>query len=338
MQPVFDGHNDILLRLWLAGDSDGSGFIHGTEDTHIDAIKARTGGLKGGFFAMFTPSRNAAGNILGTDPVAGDDAIAATDAMVAILASISRRRPDILRQCHDAAETRAAMDAGAIAAILHIEGAEAIREDLSNLEAYYGAGLRSIGPVWSRDNVFGCGVPFTFPGSPDQGEGLTGAGADLIRACNALGIMIDLSHLNAAGFRDIARITSRPLIATHSNVHALSPSPRNLTDWQLDAIAESGGLVGVNFAAGFLRDDGRKNPQTSLETILRHLDALVARLGENGVALGSDFDGAVIPAEIGDCSGLPKLIAAMRDAGYGDALIHRICEENWLRQIQLQIG
>ena len=230
------------------------------------------------------------------------------------------------------------MAAGIMAAVLHIEGAEAIAPDLSNLDHYYQQGLRSIGPVWSRSNVFGHGVPFDFPSSPDQGTGLTQAGKNLIRACDEMGIMIDLSHLNEAGFWNIASLTSRPLIATHSNAHALSPSPRNLTDQQLAAIAESGGLVGLNFASGFLREDGEKTADTALEVMIRHLDHLLDHLGEDGVALGSDFDGAVIPKAIGTAAGLPNLITAMTDAGYGKALITKICHQNWLNMIAKQIG
>jgi len=230
------------------------------------------------------------------------------------------------------------MAAGIMAAVLHIEGAEAIAPDLSNLDHYYQQGLRSIGPVWSRSNAFGHGVPFDFPGSPDQGTALTQAGKNLILACDEMGIMIDLSHLNEAGFWNIASLTSRPLIATHSNAHALSPSPRNLTDQQLVAIAESGGLVGLNFASGFLREDGEKTADTALEVMIRHLDHLLDHLGEDGVALGSDFDGAVIPKAIGTAAGLPNLITAMTDAGYGKALIAKICHQNWLNMIAKQIG
>ena len=194
----------------------------------------------------------------------------------------------------------------------------------------HAAGLRSIGPVWSRPNIFGTGVPFRFPGDPDEGPGLTEAGKALVRACNRLGILVDLSHLNAAGFRDVAALSDKPLVATHSNAHALSAASRNLTDRQLDAIAESGGVVGLNYAVGFLRDDGRRVSDTALTVMIRHLDHLLARLGEGGVALGSDFDGALIPREIGDVAGLPALVGAMRQAGYGDALVERICWGNWM--------
>jgi len=339
MQPVFDGHNDILLRLWLAGDAAGDGFINGLDGTHIDAIRARSGGLAGGFFAIFVPARNGAGEaILSTDPIGQETALAVTLEMAAIFRHLTDQHRGVIRRCLAADDVAAAMADGCIAAILHLEGAEAIAADLGMLDDLYDLGLRSIGPLWSRPNIFGTGVPFRFPGSPDQGQGLTDTGKALVRACDQRGIMVDLSHLNEAGFRDVAAISSKPLVATHSNVHAICPSPRNLTDSQLHAIAESGGIVGLNFACGFLRADGRKDPATPLALLIRHLDHLVSVLGEGGVALGSDFDGAVIPAEIGDCAGLPRLIDAMEKAGFGPELIDRICRRNWLDQLKVQIG
>ena len=342
MTIVFDGHNDVLLRLWMAkntaGESYTQGYIQGM-DTHIDAKKALAGGLAGGFFAIFTPQQNAKGNaIMGTDPISLEDASIATKAMMDIFTSLTTNHPDAIRQCCTKKEVENAMADGAMAAILHIEGAEAIAPDLGNLDDYYQKGLRSIGPVWSRSNAFGHGVPFGFPGSPDQGPGLTEAGKGLIRACDAKGIMVDLSHLNEAGFWDVARLSGRPLVATHSNCHALSPSPRNLTDRQLSAIAESGGLVGLNFATGFLRDDGKKTGDTSLSIMIDHLLYLLEHLGEDGVALGSDFDGAIIPDAIGDAAGLPRLTQAMADAGFSKDLIAKISHQNWLKMIKKQIA
>jgi membrane dipeptidase len=222
------------------------------------------------------------------------------------------------------------MKAGRVAVLPHIEGAECIDTDLNALEVLHAAGLRSLGLVWSRPNAFGHGAPMGAQPELDPGEGLTPAGRALVAECDRLGIMVDLSHLTEAGFWDVQRITSRPLIATHSNVHAISPTARNLTDRQLGAVAESGGVVGLNFHVGFLRGDCREDPDTPMTVLLRHLDHMLAILGERGVALGSDFDGCKLPAEIGDVTGLPRLVAAMRQAGYGEALIARICRENWL--------
>ncbi len=337
--PVFDGHNDTLLRLWMAADHAGTGFIRGMNDRHIDADKARRGGLIGGFFAIFTPQQNQSGGaIIGTDPIGMTDATSATNAMMDCLDAMAANHPDVIRKITSADGILKAKDDGVIAALLHIEGAEAIAPDLSNLDDYYARGLRSIGPVWSRQNAFGTGVPFGHPATPNQGGGLTPLGVALVKAAAQKNILIDVSHLNEAGFWDIAKLAVMPLVATHSNVHALSPSPRNLTDMQLSAIAESGGLVGLNFAAAFLREDGGRVADTPISLMLRHLDRLVETLGEDGVAFGSDFDGAIIPDAIGDAAGLPVLIAAMESADYGAELIAKISHQNWITMIRKIIG
>jgi len=221
-----------------------------------------------------------------------------------------------------------------LAAILHFEGAEAIDPELNALHVFYQAGLRSLGIVWSRPTAFGHGVPFAFPHSPDTGPGLTDAGKQLVRACNRLGIMIDLSHLNEQGFWDVARLSDAPLVATHSNAHALCASTRNLTDKQLDAIKESDGMVGLNFACGFLREDGANDADTPLEVMVRQIAYLAEQVVIDRVGFGSDFDGAKIPRELGDVVGMPKLIAALRAHGFDDAALRKIAYENWLRVLR----
>jgi membrane dipeptidase len=153
----------------------------------------------------------------------------------------------------------------------------------------------------------------------------------MVKLCNTLGIMIDLSHMTEKSFWDVAKLSQRPLVASHSNAHALTPSPRNLTDKQLAAIRDSDGMVGLNFAVGFLRADGGKDENTPLETMLHHLDYLLEKLGIDRVGLGSDFDGATIPNGIKDVTGLPKLVEAMRAHGYDEASLKKICHQNWLR-------
>ena len=195
----------------------------------------------------------------------------------------------------------------------------------------HAAGLRSLGPVWSRSNAFGHGVPFACPASPDTGPGLTDLGNELIRACNHLRILIDLSHLNERGFWDVAAISDAPLVASHSNAHALSPHSRNVTAKQLAAIRDTGGLVGVNFAVSFLRPDGRHDGDTPLDLVVDHLAHLLEHAGEDCVGIGSDFDGAKIPSGIGNAAGLQSLVEAMRARQFGEALIEKVCFGNWLR-------
>lgn len=221
-----------------------------------------------------------------------------------------------------------------IAAILHMEGAEAIDPDFEVLDELHAQGLRSLGPVWSRPTIFAHGVPFRFPSTPDIGVGLSDHGKRLVARCNQLGVLIDLSHLNEAGFWDVAKQSNAPLVATHSNVHALCPHTRNLTDRQLDAIAQSDGMVGLNYATAMLRADGQMRSDVPLSTMLEHLDHMIERLGEDRVGLGSDFDGAVVPAPIADVAGLPVLVDAMHSHGYDEALITKLCRGNWMRVLR----
>jgi membrane dipeptidase len=231
-----------------------------------------------------------------------------------------------------------AASAGAVAGVLHFEGAEAIGPDLDALHLFHAAGLRSLGPVWSRPTLFGHGVPFRYPSTGDTGPGLTDLGKALIRECNALRIMIDLSHLNEAGFWDVAKLSDAPLVATHSNAHAVTPSSRNLSDRQLQAIGESGGMAGLNFATCFLREDGRESADMTLDPVKRHIAHMLKLAGEDHVGLGSDYDGATTPKDIGGVEGLPVLIAAMREMGLGDALIEKIAHGNWLRLLERTWG
>ena len=235
---------------------------------------------------------------------------------------------------HTADEIESAIANEQLAAVLHFEGAEAIDRSLNALHVYYAAGLRSLGIVWSRHNAFGHGVPFKYPAEPDIGPGLTDAGKRLVTECNALGVMVDLSHLNEAGFWDVAARTSAPLVATHSNAHALCASPRNLTDKQLDAIAESGGVVGLNYHVGFLRADGRSDQETSLREIVRHATYIADRIGVEHLALGSDFDGAKMPTDLKDVAGLPRLTAALREAGFSHDDLMQITHQNWIRVLR----
>ena len=340
--PVFDGHNDTILDLYEPPAGDGPRtFFERSQYGHIDLPRARDGGVAGGFFAIFIPTaKSDRPPVVGSPsprmarPLKLDYAQQTAMAMMALLYKIEAESAGDFRIVRSVADIEAAMQAGALAAIMHFEGAEAIDEDLHALEVFYRAGLRSLGPVWSRKTIFGDGVPFRFPHSPDIGPGLTDAGKRLVKRCNELGIMLDLSHLNEKGFWDVASLSDAPLVATHSNVHALCPSPRNLTDAQLDAIRESDGMVGLNFATGFLREDGEWTHELPLTTMVRHIDYLIEKLGEDRVGFGSDFDGARVSEEIKDVTGLPRLVDALRQAGYSEALLRKITHENWLRLLR----
>lgn len=347
--PVFDGHNDVLLRLMRrSGRHPERAFLEGESIGHLDLPRMRQGGFAGGLFAIFVPSEEDASvddlmarpqydiPLPGLVPLTEGQRV--TLHMASILFRIEQASQGEVKVCRSATDIRSCIGNGVLATVLHIEGAEAIDPDLHMLDVLHQAGLRSLGPVWSRPTIFGHGVPFRYPGTPDTGPGLTERGQALVKACNRMKILIDLSHINERGFWDVARLSDAPLVASHSNVHAICPHTRNLTDKQLDAIRESRGLVGVNFATAFIRPDGRRDADTPLIEMIRHIDHLIEKVGVDGVGFGSDFDGATVPLEIGDARGLPRLVEAMGKHGYDDATIRKICAENWISVLERTWG
>lgn len=346
--PVFDGHNDVLLGIYLPKNGQALSFLNRNDHGHLDWPRMQEGGLAGGFFAVFVPSQSSSDKHPGAAPDAESTAYDmpmappieqayAREITIKGMASLFRLESQsdghisVVRTAH---ELDICLEDGIMAAVLHFEGAEAIDPDLDALHVFYQAGLRSLGVAWSRANAFAEGVPFKFPHSPDTGAGLSEAGQHLVKACNHLGIILDLSHINEKGFWDIANLSDAPLVVTHAGAYELCRSTRNLTDRQLDAIGESDGVVGVNFHVAFLRADGRLDPKTPLTEIVRHIDYIAERIGIDHVALGSDFDGATIPLELGDVTGIPKLLESLRKHGYDEKALRKVTHENWVRVLR----
>jgi membrane dipeptidase len=343
--PIFDGHNDVLQSIYLPKDGKPRPFFELNESGHLDLPRMRQGGFAGGFFAVFVPSGTKDDDFPGADSKSGQaeyalpfppavecsHAQAVTLRAIATLFRLERQSRGQLKVVRTADELTDCIRHQVVAAVLHFEGAEAIDTDLDALHVYYQAGLRSLGLAWSRPNAFAHGVPFKFPHSPDTGPGLSPNGFELVKKCNDLGVVVDLAHINEKGFWDAAGITEKPMVVTHAGVHALCPSTRNLTDKQLDAIGESNGIIGINFHVGFLRKDGRLDAETPIQEIVNHIDYVAERIGIDKVALGSDFDGAIMPADLGDAAGMPALIEKLRSSGYDEDSLRKIAHRNWIR-------
>lgn len=314
---VFDGHNDLVLRLW-----------QGQKPRDLDLSTAAEAGFSGGFFALFQPWGAAVefpSDAPYAQPLAMElpfaDALGVAQEQVAVLEQLDVK---IARQ-------RADLRGDEIVAVMHLEGAEAISADCSNLNEWYARGLRSVGLVWSRPNVFGTGVPFRFPSSGDIGEGLTDAGRQLVKECARLGLVVDISHLNEAGFWDVMRAVDTPVVATHANAHALCAASRNLTDEQLRAIAASGGVIGITFSVDFVRQDGRPDQNTPLGAIIDHVEHIADLVGVEHVAFGSDFEGALLPVGLSGVEGFPELVSLMHQRGMSNEDIAKVARENWIR-------
>jgi membrane dipeptidase len=340
---VFDGHNDVLGKL-QSGDRDPTEFLTGLPDRQVDLPRARAGGLGGALFAINAPSPDdgwAAGSLSDmpyAGPVDHAEAAAFTAGAIGRAHALAAAGAGAVAVVTDTAALDRCHADGTLAMVLHLEGAEAIDPGLSALDAWHAAGVRSIGLVWSRPSAFGHGVPFRFPASPDTGPGLTDAGRALVVRCADLGIVVDLSHLNAAGFADVVRLAAAPIVVSHTACHALCPSTRNLTDDQLREVARSDGLVGIVFCPAFLRADGAEDADTPLATLVAHVRHAAELVGVERVGLGSDFDGAPMPAALSDVSGLPRLLDALRADGFSADEVQRIAWGNWRRVLATAWG
>jgi membrane dipeptidase len=350
--PIFDGHNDTVLSLIKTGRS----FFERSETGHIDLPRAREGGLGGGFFAVYIPDPAAAqsarpgpGSLDAAmsryadertwpEPMSLEYAEAQAVDLLGRLLHVAETSSGQVAVVRTAGDLQACLDRGTFAMLLHFEGAEPLDPDGRALATFYAAGVRSVGLTHSRRNRYATGVPFKFPSSPDTGPGLTDLGRALVRELNARRVMIDLSHINEQGFWDVAKISRAPLVCTHSNAHALCASARNLTDRQMDAIKDSGGIAGLNYHVGFLREDGGRSPDTPITRMVEHIEYMAERMGIDHVGLGSDFDGAQMPAELKDAADLPRLMAALGARGHTEADLAKLAHGNWVRVLRATWG
>lgn len=331
--PVFDGHEDFITQIKPRGGTfgprggrdfleDGSARAEGehieqSKRGHVDLPRAMRGGLGGCFTSIYLSNERAEFAALEYTIDEMNDVFRIAD-----------RADGRFRVCRTVAEVKAAWAADAFASVFMFEGADPISSSLKELRVFYELGLRCLAPTWSRSTIFAHGVAF---GGHLPDTGLTDLGRELVHRCNELGIILDVSHINPAGFWDMLEASALPVIATHSSVKAISPHVRNLDDEQIRAIAKQGGTIGINFANIFLRPDMQGDPEVPLEVIASHFEHIVNLVGDEHVSFGSDFDGTDIPAVIGDATGLPVVLHALQAKGYSDARLERICHGNFLR-------
>jgi membrane dipeptidase len=344
---IFDGHNDILNKIAEMPDPLNSKAFLVSDPGQLDFPRALEACVMGGFFAVYTSNPPSVPSYKErmvfsdegyriTLPPALDYDYAHQSAlqMIELLYKIQEDALGQFQVVTSPAELDFCIKNNIFAAVLHLEGAEPIQPNLENLPFFYEKGMRSLGITWSRPNKFGHGVPFAYPSGPDTGPGLTAEGKELVKSCNDLGVMIDLAHLNEKGFWDVADLSSSPLVSTHTAAGSLVPKSRNLTDEQLKAVGDSNGLVGIIFSVNDL--DGGKRPKDNapISKIIEHICYVADLIGVDHVAFGSDFDGTEIPAELGDVSGYPKLVALLEGAGFTTQEMEMICSQNWIRVLK----
>jgi membrane dipeptidase len=279
---------------------------------HIDLPRMREGGLGAQFFSMVT---------LPVVPQAGGLAQAVRE-QIDILDEAIARRPADLRLVKTAEELEVCARDGAIGALLGIEGAHALEGSLDRVGAFAQRGLRYLGFLHFSANE--AGYPAYGPGRRDA-QGLTPWGFELVGCCEAAGVLVDLSHINRRGFLDACSVATRPPIVSHTGVLGVYEHWRNIDDAQLRAVADLGGVVGVVFYPRYLGGDG-------LEPVVRHFLHILDVVGEDTPALGSDWDGFIVPTrELSDPRGLPLLTDALLRAGVPERVIAKILRQNVLR-------
>lgn len=219
-----------------------------------------------------------------------------------------------------------AIGEGRVAALLSIEGGEALQGDISVLRMLYRLGVRSICLTWNGRNELGVGV-----GEGDAQEGLTPFGIEVVKEMNRLGMLIDVSHLSPGGFWDVIAQSKKPIIASHSNAKKICAHRRNLTDEQFRAIADMGGVVGINLYPEFLNDCGKAD----VNDVVKHIEHFMSLGGEDHIGLGADFDGIDrTPHGIRGVQDLDVIFNTLLSLNYTQQQVEKIAGKSFLNLVR----
>jgi membrane dipeptidase len=314
--PAIDLHADTLMwSRWIGYD------LHARHEPplwrsalagHVDIPRMREGGMGAQFFGLVSlPVSKRMRGLART-----------IHEQIDTLEENIARQPGAIRLVRKAHELEEARAAGAVGALLGIEGAHALEGDLDKLDAFARRGVRYLGVLHFSSNE--AGFPAYGRGRRDN-EGLTRWGARLVERCESLGVIVDLAHINRRGFLDVCAMATKPPIVSHTGVLGAFEHWRNIDDAQLRAVADRGGCIGVIFCPRYLGADG-------LEAVVAHMKHIIDVVGEDAPALGSDWDGFIVPTRgLADPRGLPLLTDALLRAGISDRVVGKILRGNVMR-------
>ncbi len=352
-----DTHLDVMQRVLIEGKDLGTLL----PDGQVDFVRLKRGGVTAPFFALYIPVYYKGGEAVRRTLDFRDAAQKLLDA-----------HPDAAQMALNAADIERITSSGKLAIVLTLEGGHQIGNDIAVLRVYHHLGIRAMTLTHFRNNEWA-------DSSTDKPEhnGLTEFGKNVVREMNRLGMIVDISHVSDKTFYDAVAVSTKPVIASHSSCRALCDVPRNMTDDMLRALAKNGGVVGINFAPGFLnREDaaatmasintrGAEEPKLSgkalddysksqilkedaahaktahatIDDVVAHIDHAVKVAGIDHVGIGSDFDGIPqVPVGLEDIGKMPELWAKLKAKGYSDADIAKIRGGNLLRVIRAVTG
>lgn len=317
-----DLHSDTLMRTFLFRTHDMYEM-----DGMVDFRRMRQGGQLAQFFAMYLLSPDIEKRFPDVKPIPDEEYISLLHAT--FTDNLAKYR-DIIAFAGNAEQMLGNERAGKMSAFLAIEDGRSVLGDLDNIRRYYDMGVRLISLTWNYENCFGS------PNSKDPDvmeRGLTPFGKGAVEHMNGIGMIVDVSHLSDGGFRDVAEVSTRPFMASHSNCRAISPHRRNLTDGMIRTLADRGGVAGLNFAPPFLSPSA-SGKESTLEMMSLHIRHMIAKGGEDLPALGSDFDGIEGDIEVSDSSKMGLLFERLAKDGVGSSAVEKIAYKNALRFIR----
>ena len=353
-----DTHIDTAQRI-LIGRVDISQRL---PDGQVDIPRLKEGGMRAPFFALWVPTY-----------YKGSEAVRRTLDLRDAMQGVFDRYPDQIELATTAGDLERIVKSGKIAAVLTLEGGHQIADDLAVLRMYQRMGIRAMTLTHFRNNNWA-------DSSTDKPahNGLTDFGKQVVREMNRIGMIVDISHVSDKTFYDALAVTTKPVIASHSSSRAVSEIPRNMTDDMLKALARNGGVVGINFGAGFVnpkdaraimaningmaaqepaltgkalddfaaQDFARENaPLThvsaaTIDDVVANIDHVAKVAGIDHVGIGTDFDGIGndVPKGLEDASKMPALAAALRKKGYSESDVEKVMGGNFLRVMKQVIG
>lgn len=355
---IIDGHVDLPYRLHHIAD-EGKPMpdlsVHG-EEGDFDAARAKKGGLDAPFMSIYIPAKH--------QTEGGAKALA--DSLIDSVEGIIRKWPQDFAKAHTPADLETNFNAGRISLLMGIENGAAIESDLANVEHFFKRGVRYITLTHAKDNLI-CDSSYD---DANTWGGMSPFGRKVVAEMNRLGILVDISHVDDETFYEVMKISTKPVIASHSSMRHFTPGfERNMSDDMVRALGANGGVVMINFGSTFISqtaiewrgrakaeearfaeankdasDEAKeangkawlaKNPLpfASAEDVANHIDHVVQLVGIDHVGFGSDFDGVgdSLPVGLKDASGYPRLIEILLDRGYTDDDIVKICSGNLLR-------
>lgn len=323
MKPYIDMHCDTLLRALREGRED----IYEMPEAMVDGKRLKEAQMMCQFFAVFFPPRRKE-LPEGMKPLPEDDELFARARQIFL--NTIQKYPNVLAQAVNYSEIMKNQNTGRISGILTMEDGRAVQGSMERLKLFYSQGVRLISLTWNFENCFGA------PNSKEpeiMKKGLTDFGKEAVGVMNDLGILIDVSHLSDGGFYDVAALSKKPFVASHSNCRSLCAHSRNLTDEMIQILAEKGGVAGLNLEPTFLQAN-MTDKHSTMERMAAHLKHLICVGGEECAAIGTDFDGIGGEFEVGSPLQMEAFFEYLNQKGFSEDLIDKIAYKNVLRVIK----